>query len=188
MSWLEDLHKELEVSRLHPVRKKKDWEIERDMRLKQQSKYAAKCAGDKNVKSGHIKNLCVSNVKLSDDLVIAIKEYYNSDMSIVADDVAKKFGLSKGRIALVIQEKVKPNVGPKVREEREPMMTCSVCGQTTNKGNIIRYHNEKCKNINIHLVIQMYQTGSKAKDIMNTFGISEWKFRDIIRKYKSQTH
>lgn len=33
MSWLDDIQKELEKSRNHPVRKKKEWEIDREIRL-----------------------------------------------------------------------------------------------------------------------------------------------------------
>ena len=34
MSWLDDIQKDLEESKRHPIREKKDWEIERDIRVK----------------------------------------------------------------------------------------------------------------------------------------------------------
>ena len=34
MNWLNDIKKELEDSKSHPIRDKKDWEIQRDILLK----------------------------------------------------------------------------------------------------------------------------------------------------------
>lgn len=65
MSWLEDIKKDLEDSSNHPVRKKKDWEIERDIRLKDMAKYGSslgsskggKIGGEVNKKSGQASEL-----------------------------------------------------------------------------------------------------------------------------------
>lgn len=50
MSWLDDIQKELEKSRNHPVRKKKEWEIDRDIRLKGQAVSAGKSRSNDGIK------------------------------------------------------------------------------------------------------------------------------------------
>jgi hypothetical protein len=57
MDWLDNIKKELEVSKNHPIRKKRDWEIERDIRLKEQSKEGGKISGKLNVESGHLASI-----------------------------------------------------------------------------------------------------------------------------------
>jgi hypothetical protein len=44
MDWLEQIKRDLEKSKEHPIRKKKDWQIDRDIRLNNQSKKAALAA------------------------------------------------------------------------------------------------------------------------------------------------
>jgi hypothetical protein len=50
MDWLDNIKKELELSKNHPIRKKKDWEIERDIRLIEISKKGGKITGKINGK------------------------------------------------------------------------------------------------------------------------------------------
>jgi len=58
MSWLDDIQKDLEKSRNHPVRKKKDWEIEKLIRLSdvraQGGKVGGKIAGQIAKETGQI--------------------------------------------------------------------------------------------------------------------------------------
>ena len=158
MSWLDDIQKDLEKSRNHPVRKKKDWEIERDIRLKGQSKEASSkrknikesgriggLAGSKEDKSkaGKIGGKTAGKMNGSKNLKTAWEKnrqymiQISSEAGKVGGKITGKLNAENGHI-----QEISSLGGLKASSI---LRTCPHCDKTIKGPLYFRYHGDKCK-------------------------------------------
>lgn len=123
MSWLDDIHKDLQDARQHSSREKKDWEIERDIRLKYQSSEAGKSNVKKhssyektihremvceycgetniptNISQTHKDGACIEYKIRNENM----KKDYDSGMTGV--QVSRKYSISNSRFREIFEER-----------------------------------------------------------------------------------
>ena len=160
MSWLDDIQKDLEDSRNHPVRKKKDWEIVRDIRLKDQAKYASslgaskggKIGGATNRKTGHIQSLAGHAGK------IAVQKRKERDMDKFLQDQSNagkkgsKKAMESGKFGFYTTGE------------------CPHCKSNVRLTNLKRWHGDKC-----------WAKGLDLDEIWNKFNEEKWSIEGLAK-------
>jgi len=128
--------------------------------------FRARISGRNHVSSGHLKKISskggstVTFTKLNkilklnkskrllvDEQVIEMKHIYRSDISIGFPELAQKYNVDKVTIHNIMHGKIYIGIGGDV-EIRIPKATCPHCRMVAVKGNITRFHGDKCKKLN----------------------------------------
>jgi hypothetical protein len=126
MDWLDNIKKELEISNNHPIRKKKDWEIEREIRWKSMAKDAGEAA-----KKAHKKNKTGT---------LSFTDKQRSEWSSLGGKAGTKEQKSKAGKLGSSEDKSKAG-----SISSNKIHTCSYCGKSHKGNGFFRYHkNGKC--------------------------------------------
>lgn len=170
MSWLDDIQKDLQDAKQHPSREKKDWEIDRDIRLKDQSKKAAK----KRVET-LTKEQCSNGGK-----VRAANGGIEQIMKASSFESRSKGGVTSGN------NNVKSGHWKKVQEAALEVVTqevkCPHCSEVGNLNIMKRWHFDKCKwqGFDFSVVHTMSKDGISQYQIARELGITRDNVRDIL--------
>ena len=158
MDWLDNIKKELEVSKNHPIRKKRDWEIERDIRLNSQSKYANEQSKKVDPTNRILNAIKIGKAnkgsKCAEDLKIQISEKLKG--RVISNEHSKKISqslkgkaksdehkqrLSEARIGIRCEHTSKRN-----SDMNSKKFKCEYCNREIGGlANYKRYHGNKCK-------------------------------------------
>lgn len=151
---------------------KKDWEIDRDVRLVSMCEDAAKIRGEeiKNDKSH----------QSSAGKARAQKGGKEQLQSVTSFEARSKGGITSGN------NNVKSGHWKKVQEAALEIVTqeveCPHCGSKGNLNIMKRWHFDKCKwqGFDFSLVFTMDKQGISQNQIARELGITRWNVRDIL--------
>lgn len=158
MSWLDDIQKDLQDARQHPSREKKDWEIERDIRLRGMSKMANDKSQlvDPTNRILHAKKIGKKNKgrTMSSEAKKKISE--STKGKVVTEETRKKMSnahkgkpkseshkqkLSEARMGIKCEHTSKRN-----SEMNSKRFKCEHCGRDIGGwANYKRFHGDECK-------------------------------------------
>jgi hypothetical protein len=123
MNWLDDIQKELNESKNHPIRNKKDWEIEREIRNRDMAKWAGELAAE-----SHRKNK-TGAFSFTDEQRSAYSSLGGKAGTTEAKSRAGKMASKedKSKAAKISANKIH---------------TCSYCGKSHKGNGFFRYHKD----------------------------------------------